>query len=73
MLKLDFTIITSKEREKFITELLQDKTIKYTQKEIETMANKEVIDIPEEEMEIYEEPEERIYEEQQELYNGPGF
>lgn len=39
MLKLDFTIITSKEREKFITELLQDKTIKYTQKEIETMGN----------------------------------
>lgn len=43
------------------------------EEEIETMANKEVIDIPEGEMEIYEESEERIYEEQQELYNGPGF
>lgn len=39
MLKLDFTIITAQDREKFIAELLQNKTIQYTQKEIETMGN----------------------------------
>lgn len=39
MLKLDFTINTAKERKEFIDKLLENKNIKYTQKEIETMSD----------------------------------